>query len=121
MFKRISCFLCLVFVLVACKESGPDLSNIDWDTYLGDPGRQHYSPLVQINRLNVAELEEVWRYRSGELKGLMYTSPLVKDGVLYGLSPSLNVFALNAEQTLLFICGLLVFFMQAGFMALESG
>ena len=96
MFKKISCFLCLVFVLVACKEPGPDLSNIDWDTYLGDPGRQHYSPLVQINRLNVAELEEVWRYRSGEPKGLMYTSPLVKDGVLYGLSPSLNVFALNA-------------------------
>ena len=89
-------FLLMGFCLFACEESGSDLSNLNWDTYLGDTGRQHYSPLSQINRNNVAKLEEVWRYRSGDPDGLMYTSPIVVDGILYGLSPSLDIFALNA-------------------------
>ena len=89
-------FLLMGFCLFACDESGSDLSNLNWDTYLGDTGRQHYSPLSQINRNNVAKLEEVWRYRSGDPDGLMYTSPIVIDGILYGLSPSLDIFALNA-------------------------
>ena len=72
-------------------------SDIDWPVYLGDAGRQHYSPLTQITRDNVAQLEEAWRYDSGEHRNsTMYTSPLVVDGVLYGLSPSLDAFALNA-------------------------
>ncbi len=94
--KRKICLLLMGFCLFACNPTELDLNNVNWDTYLGDSGRQHYSPLVQINRNNVKKLEEVWRYRSGEPDGLMYTSPLVIDGVLYGLSPSLDVFALNA-------------------------
>ena len=35
-------------------------------------------------------------YRSGEPRGTMYASPLVVDGVLYGLSPQLVAFAVNA-------------------------
>ena len=95
--KNICSYVCLILLTAACEESGPDLANANWDTYLGDPGRQHYSPLAQIDRENVAGLEEVWRYRSGEPTSLMYTSPLIIDGVLYGLSPSLDVFALNAS------------------------
>ncbi len=71
----------------------------DWPSYLGDNGRQHYSALDQINRDNVSQLELAWVYDSGELRGggsTMYTSPLVIDGVLYGLSPKLVAFALNA-------------------------
>ena len=89
-------FLLLAFCLLGCDSPELGLKNVDWDTYLGDSGRQHYSPLTQINRENVGRLEEVWRYRSGDPDGLMYTSPLVIDGVLYGLSPSLDVFALDA-------------------------
>ena len=95
--KNICSYVCLILLTAACEESGPDLANVNWDTYLGDPGRQHYSPLAQIDRENVVGLEEVWRYRSGEPTSLMYTSPLIIDGVLYGLSPSLDVFALNAS------------------------
>ena len=76
----------------------PQLSprNADWSSYLGDPGRSHYSPLTQINRANVGRLELAWVYDSGGTPGSMYTSPLVVDGVLYGLSPTLAAFALNA-------------------------
>ena len=90
-------FLLLAFCLLGCDSPELGLKNVDWDTYLGDSGRQHYSPLTQINRENVGRLEEVWRYRSGDPDGLMYTSPLVIDGVLYGLSPSLDVFALDLQ------------------------
>ena len=86
--KKICWCLCLMLLTSACHNSDSKLSNVNWDTYLGDPGRQHYSPLVQIDRDNVANLEEVWRYRSGESTSLMYTSPVIVNGVLYGLSPS---------------------------------
>jgi quinoprotein glucose dehydrogenase len=70
--------------------------DVEWPTYLGDNGRQHYSPLDQITRENVGQLELAWKYNSGEPDGTMYTSPLIIDGVFYGLSPSLVPFALNA-------------------------
>ncbi len=71
----------------------------DWPVYLGDAGRRHHSALDQIDRGNVQDLEVAWTYDSGELRAggsTMYTSPLVVDGVLYGLSPRLVAFALNA-------------------------
>ncbi|MGE4629761.1 MAG: hypothetical protein AAEC86_04890, partial [Pseudohongiellaceae bacterium] len=91
----------LVFLAACSQDEFPqDASlNTDWDTYLGDPGRSHYSELSQITRENVSELELAWSYNSGELRegnSTMYTSPLVVDGVLYGLSPKLVAFSLNA-------------------------
>ena len=78
---------------VADKKPNPN-----WSTYLGDNARQHYSPLDSINVDNVHELEVAWSYESepGVDSGTMYTSPLVIDGVLYSLSPSLIPFALDA-------------------------
>ena len=76
-----------------------DAQEADWRTYLGDAGRRHYSPLDEITRDNVHRLQPAWRYDSGELRdgvSLMYTSPLIVDGVLYGLSPRLVAFALDA-------------------------
>jgi|TARA_B100000315_G_scaffold219828_1_gene222009 quinoprotein glucose dehydrogenase len=72
------------------------VTDADWPIYLGDNGRGHYSPLEQIDRNNVGLLELAWVYSSGEPKGLMYTSPVVVDGVLYALSPQLIPFALDA-------------------------
>lgn len=108
---RIINLILLIFLISACSadknsnSSRPVQSseqagrNIDWPAYLGDNGRQHYSNLSQITPENVAKLKVAWRYDSGELRGknsTMYTSPLVIDGVLYGLSPKLVAFALNA-------------------------
>ena len=87
------------FLLCFCTPGSLEAQDSDWSTYLGDPGRRHYSELDQINRDNVDELEVAWVYDSGEARGggsTMYTSPLIVDGVLYGLSPRLVAFALNA-------------------------
>ena len=83
-----------ILLLASCAP--PD---VNWPAYLGDEARSHYSPLTDIDRSNVADLEVAWRYDAGELApgiSFMDTSPLVLDGVLYGLSPTLDAFALNA-------------------------
>lgn len=102
--RRLIAALCLTLLITSCgrdepgapAESVADLANVDWSVYLGDNGRSHFSPLTQINRDNVGKLTLAWSYDSGEKSGTMYTSPVVRSGVLYGLSPTLHAFALNA-------------------------
>jgi quinoprotein glucose dehydrogenase len=71
--------------------------NRDWSVWGGSPENQHYSPLSQINRSNVKQLEVAWSFDSRE-KGGLETSPLIVNGVLYGLTPTQKVFALDAAR-----------------------
>ena len=94
--RTVFLYVVALFFLAGCA---PDAEDANWSVYLGDSGRQHHSKLDQINRANVHELEVAWTYDSGELRAggsTMYTTPLIVDGVLYGLSPKLIAFALNA-------------------------
>lgn len=78
-----------------------DAKDQDWAVYHGDAAGTHYSPLRQIDRRNVHRLRPVWVYRCDDaLDGSRSTiecNPLVIDGTLYGTSPGLKVFALDAE------------------------
>ncbi len=69
----------------------------EWRSYLNDG--QH-SPLVQIDRGNVAELRVAWEYASGgaspDNTTQIQCNPLIVDGVLFGVSPTLRAFALDA-------------------------
>src|SRR3974377_1668996 len=65
----------------------------DWPVWNGSPENRHYSSLAQINRSNVKQLEVAWTYDTGEQGGLQ-TSPLVVDGVLYGITPTQKIFAI---------------------------
>lgn len=72
----------------------------EWRTYLGDAAASHASPLDEIRPENVDRLEVAWRYDAGGA-GLaadtqIQTNPLVVKGVLYGTSPALALFALDA-------------------------
>jgi quinoprotein glucose dehydrogenase len=69
----------------------------DWAVYGGGPTSDHYSPLKQINRDNVKQLVQAWSFDTGETGGLQ-TSPLVVDGVLFGISPTQRIFALDATD-----------------------
>jgi quinoprotein glucose dehydrogenase len=66
----------------------------DWPANGGAPGNAHYSPLVQITRANVTQLEVAWSFDTQESGGLQ-TSPIIVDGVLYGITPTQKVFALE--------------------------
>lgn len=67
----------------------------DWPVWGGGPENMHYSPLNQINRGNVKTLVTAWMFDSGEQGGLQ-TSPLIVVGVLYGITPTQKIFALDA-------------------------
>jgi quinoprotein glucose dehydrogenase len=72
----------------------------EWRVYLGDSEVSHRSPLTQIDRKNVDRLEVAWRYDAGGASdrgnSQIQFNPLVVKGVLYGASPTLRLFALDA-------------------------
>src|ERR671933_201820 len=83
-------------LLAAQRSHAP--ANVDWPVFGGTTDNTHYSPLSQITPANVSQLQVAWTYAThDESKGSeMQTNPVVIDGVLYGTSPKLRVFALDA-------------------------
>ncbi|MFZ1141036.1 MAG: PQQ-binding-like beta-propeller repeat protein [Candidatus Sulfotelmatobacter sp.] len=77
------------------KKAPDKKESHDWPIYGGTPENNHFSGLTQINRKNVKRLRVAWTFDTEESGGLQ-TSPIVVQGVLYGLTPSQKVFALNA-------------------------
>src|SRR3984885_4699213 len=76
-------------------SSKSDKASHDWPVYGGTPDNNHFSPLAQINRTNVKQLSVAWSFDTEESGGLQ-TSPIEVDGVLYGITPSQKIFALDA-------------------------
>jgi quinoprotein glucose dehydrogenase len=89
------CVLLLIFSIFLIAPGGVHGQNRDWPVYGGAPEGTHYSPLAQIDRSNVQNLQIAWTYDTGESGGLQ-TSPLEVNGVFYGISPSQKIFALDA-------------------------
>ena len=87
----------LLAVLMAARQQTPNPSTErrNWPAYGGGPEDTRYSPLSQINRKNVRNLQVAWTYDTGETGGLQ-TSPIIVDGVLYGITPTEKIFALDA-------------------------
>ena len=87
---------CLLLVFLApfyaCNRSNP---NGEWSEYLGGPDRNHYTTLSQISPENVAQLKVAWTYSMPD-SGQIQTNPIIVDGILYGITPSVQVFALDA-------------------------
>lgn len=101
-------FFLIFTLLISCsknldkKELNKENQNFEqWDEYMGDKARTHYSSLNQINKSNVKTLKKVWEYKSGDLDGKNTTqiqcSPIVIDSILYGTNPITNLFAINAK------------------------
>jgi quinoprotein glucose dehydrogenase len=96
LFQLYSAGSALVGALVAA-QAGPPVSATSssaWG-YGGGPEQRRYSPLTQINRSNVKQLDVAWTYDTGE-PGAMQTQPVVVGDVLYGYTPTHKTFALNA-------------------------
>ncbi len=69
----------------------------DWPIYGGTPENNHFSPLKQINRKNVKGLQVAWSFDTEETGGLQ-TSPIEVNGVLYGITPTQKIFAVDAAN-----------------------
>jgi alcohol dehydrogenase (cytochrome c) len=68
----------------------------NWLTYSGDLGAQRFSPLDQITSVNVPSLRPAWIYQATE-SGMLQTTPVVVDGVMYLTEFRGHVVALDAR------------------------
>src|SRR2546423_12510323 len=91
----------LLAVATACvAASGAQSNEIDWPVTGGEPGNSRYSPLTQIDRKNVKQLQVAWVHHTGDAspegRTQIQATPIVVHGILYATSPTLQVFALRA-------------------------
>ncbi|HEX8046461.1 glucose/quinate/shikimate family membrane-bound PQQ-dependent dehydrogenase [Rhizobium sp.] len=89
--------------VAANAPMGGDVPNGEWHQYGRTPYGQRYSPLDQINVQNVANLQEVWRYQTGDVKRpddigetTYQVTPLKVGDTLYLCTPHNIAIALDA-------------------------
>ena len=77
-------------------------ADANWPVYLGDAASSHYSTLDQINTRTIARLQAAWTFHAGGMdtnnRSQIQCNPLIIDGVLYGTTPDLQLFALAADS-----------------------
>jgi alcohol dehydrogenase (cytochrome c) len=90
--------LVLLAIAAACAQNGrPDgATHADWPHYGGTQLSWRYSALDQVNVGNVKNLVPVWMFQTGDYAENLQATPIVVDGVLYLITPRLQVFALDA-------------------------
>lgn len=89
------------------RRDAPDRSGpaAEWRDYGGDKGGLHWSPLAEVTRENVGDLDLAWSYRHGDISdgsdGETRTSfnatPLMVEDALYFCTGKNRVIALDAE------------------------
>ncbi len=85
-----------LFVLFINCSNSPEKDYTKWEEYLGGPDRNQYSTLDQITLENVQDIEVAWVYEAPD-SGQMQMNPIIVDGILYGVTATVQAFALNAE------------------------
>ena len=82
-------------IVTAMGQSGrPDT---EWLSYGLTPGETRYSPLNQINTSNVNRLGLAWSYDIGPGGGNQEATPLISNGILYGITNWSVVYAVDAR------------------------
>lgn len=95
--KSFYCALILVSLLTVACNQGYKPNYTQWEEYLGGPERNQYSELSQITLDNVTQLEVAWTYSLPD-SGQMQMNPIIVDGILYGVSPTVQAFAVDASS-----------------------
>jgi quinoprotein glucose dehydrogenase len=107
--RRCAAALAAVLLLTAACSDAPialDGPVAGWPYYGGDAGGSRHSPLTQITRENVADLEVAWTFHTGDVidgsttrgKGAFQATPVLHGETLYLCSPKNRVFAVDAES-----------------------
>ena len=89
----------LPFKTICCLAFASYLggADVEWPVN-GGQNNIRYSPLTQIDRANVKQLEVAWTYNSGDMfiGSEMQSNPIMVDGTLYATTPKLRLIALDA-------------------------
>lgn len=91
------CMLATV-LMYSCKSEKRYTS---WQQYKGSNENIQYSSLTQVDTANVKNLQVAWEYHTGDADTVNYsqiqTNPVIVDGVLFGASPKMKLFAIDAH------------------------
>ncbi len=97
--NKLTGYLFLISTIFICvsgtKQENDFGSENDWADYLGGPDRNHFSKLTQITPENVKSLKVEWEYSLPD-SGQMQMNPIIVKGVLFGVSASVQAFAIDA-------------------------
>ena len=88
--------LALLTLAAACAQDGA--THADWPHYGGTQFSWRYSALDQVNTGNVKNLVPVWQFQTGDYAENLQATPIVVDGVMYLITPRIQVFALDAAS-----------------------
>jgi quinoprotein glucose dehydrogenase len=93
---RYNLLLSFLFLITACKQTEKKYTT--WNNYGGSKDNIHYSSLTEIDTSNVKQLQVAWEFHTGDSDRAtqIQTNAIVADGILYGVSPKLKLFALDA-------------------------
>ena len=91
-------FATLIFLL-ACNTSETANFN-NWEMANGNSTANKYSSLTQIDTTNVQQLQVAWEYHTSDADTAAHSqiqcNPIIVNGVVYGTSPQLKLFAVDA-------------------------
>ncbi len=100
-------YLLFIWLASSCRQEKEPEAGKDWPNYGGNKFGNRYSPLDQINLANVDKLQVAWSYFAGATPDTskvktprsrpIQCQPIVIDGVLYGTTADLSLFALHAD------------------------
>jgi quinoprotein glucose dehydrogenase len=99
--SRFNIFIVLIFITaISCKKEPVSYNN--WFNYGGSKEMTRYSSLNMIDTSNVKNLKVLWSYSSGITDSTNHSqiqcNPIIIDGILYGVNPSMSLFAIDAAS-----------------------
>ena len=71
-------------------------TSVDWPHVGNDAGRMRFSPLKQINKTNVANLQPAWTFHGKDSGFSIQCTPIVVNGVMYVTTAGIQIVALDA-------------------------
>jgi quinoprotein glucose dehydrogenase len=94
--------ICIVAgIYSSCKNQHNNNAYSGWPTYAGSKDGLRYSSNEEITLNNVSKLKVMWTFSTGDRdtanRSQNQCNPIMVDGILYGTSPKLKLFALNAS------------------------
>ncbi len=89
----------IIVLAISCRPETDKIYST-WRVTGGSKENIHYSTLTQVDSTNVMQLHVAWSYHTLDADTVNHSqiqcNPIVVDGILYGTSPQLKLFALDA-------------------------
>jgi quinoprotein glucose dehydrogenase len=96
---RLLLSLSLIMLLITSCNTHPDPYQ-GWPVVNGNTAGNKFSSLIQVDTSNVAQLKIAWTYHTDDADTAAHSqiqcNPIIINGTLYGTSPQLKLFALDA-------------------------